>query len=126
MTNPSIKILIVDDFVTMRKIIKNLLGQLGYKNVHEAEDGAIAWAKLIKENFDLILADWDMPEMNGLDLLKKIRASENNKNTPFLMITANADEDNYVEAIQAGANNYILKPFKEDTLEEKINMIFRH
>ncbi len=124
MADASLKILIVDDYFDMRKILKSLLNQLGYKNIYEAEDGDIAWAKLIKENFDLILADWNMPKMNGLDLLKNIRGSENCKNTPFVMITAKANKSSIVAAIQAGANDYIVKPFKADDLEEKINKIF--
>ena len=126
MADARMKILIVDDNFYMRKILKRLLLQLGYINIHEAEDGDTAWAKLKKENFDLILADWNMPKMNGLDLLKNIRASENCKNTPFVMITAKANKNSIVAAIQAGADDYIVKPFKADALEEKINKIFGH
>jgi len=126
MADTRMKILIVDDYFDMRKILKSLLSQLGYKNIYEAEDGDTAWAKLNKENFDLILADWNMPKMNGLDLLKNIRASENCKNTLFVMITAKANKNSIVAAIQAGANDYIVKPFKADALEEKINKIFGH
>ncbi len=124
MTDTSIKILIVDDFATMRKIIKNLLGQLGYKNVHEADDGSTALVMLKKERFDLIIADWNMPQMSGLDLLKIIRENENYKNTPFVMVTAEANKNNIVAAIQAGANDYIIKPFNSITLQEKIKKIF--
>ncbi len=120
----SMKILIVDDFATMRKIIKNLLGQSGYKNVHEADDGSTALVMLKKERFDLIIADWNMPQMSGLDLLKIIRENENYKNTPFVMVTAEANKNNIVAAIQAGANDYIIKPFNANTLQEKIKKIF--
>jgi len=120
----SIKILVVDDFATMRKIIKNLLGQLGYKNVHEADDGSTALVMLKKERFDLIIADWNMPQMSGLDLLKTTRRNENYKNTPFVMVTAEANKNNIVAAIQAGANEYIIKPFNANTLQEKIKKIF--
>ena len=120
----SIKILVVDDFATMRKIIKNLLGQLGYKNVHEADDGSTALVMLKKERFDLIIADWNMPQMSGLDLLKTTRRNEKYKNTPFVMVTAEANKNNIVAAIQAGANEYIIKPFNANTLQEKIKKIF--
>jgi two-component system chemotaxis response regulator CheY len=120
----NIKILVVDDFATMRKIIKNLLGQLGYKNVHEADDGSTALVMLKKERFDLIIADWNMPQMSGLDLLKTTRGNENYKNTPFVMVTAEANKNNIVAAIQAGANEYIIKPFNANTLQEKIKKIF--
>jgi len=120
----SIKILVVDDFATMRKIIKNLLGQLGYKNVHEADDGSTALVMLEKERFDLIIADWNMPQMSGLNLLKTTRDNENYKNTPFVMVTAEANKNNIVAAIQAGATDYIIKPFNANTLQEKIKKIF--
>ena len=120
----SIKILVVDDFATMRKIIKNQLGQLGFKNILEADDGSTALIMLKKERFDLIIADWNMPRMSGLDLLKSARGDENYKNTPFVMVTAEANKNNIVAAIQAGANDYIIKPFNVNTLQEKIKKIF--
>jgi len=120
MADGSMKILVVDDFATMRKIIKNLLGQLGFKNVHEADDGATALAILKKDHFDLIICDWNMPKMSGLELLKTTRGMEDYKKTPFVMVTAEANKNNIVAAIQAGANDYIVKPFNANTLQEKI------
>jgi two-component system chemotaxis response regulator CheY len=125
MTNERMKILLVDDFSTMRKIIKNLLGKLGYKDIHEADNGATALAKLDDENFDFIIADWNMPKMSGLDLLKILRGDENYKNTPFMMITSEANKNNILEALKAGANDYIVKPFKGEALQEKFTIIFR-
>ncbi len=124
MVDANMKILIVDDFATMRKILKKQLKQFGYSNIHEADDGVTALAKLKKERFGLIIADWNMPEMGGLDLLKNARADENHKNTPFLMVTAEAGKNAIIAAIQAGANDYLVKPFNESTLEEKLKRIF--
>ena len=124
MVDANLKILIVDDFATMRKILKKLLKRFGYGNIHEADDGVTALAKLKKERFDLIIADWNMPEMSGLDLLKNARADENHKNTPFLMVTAESGKNAIVAAIQSGANDYLIKPFNERSLEEKLKRIF--
>ena len=124
MTDTSIKILIVDDFATMRKIIKNLLGKIGYHDVHEVENGQVALEKLKSCNFNFIIADWNMPEMNGLDLLKIIRKDEKYKEIPFMMVTAEANKNFIVAAIQAGASDYIIKPFNADTLQEKIKRLF--
>jgi len=118
------KFLIVDDFSTMRRIVRNLLKELGFLNVDEAEDGAIALAKLTSEHFDFVVTDWNMPNMDGLTLLQKIRADSQIKHLPVLMITAEAKKENIIAAAQAGANGYIVKPFTAATLSEKLNKIF--
>jgi two-component system chemotaxis response regulator CheY len=125
----SMKILIIDDMSTMRKIIKNMLTQIGFKNLTEADDGATAWpliqeALTTGEPYEFIVSDWNMPQMTGLDLLKKIRADERIKATPFLMITAEAEQGNVVVAVKAGVSNFIVKPFSAQTLKEKIDKIF--
>ena len=117
-------ILVVDDLATMRRIIKNLLTQLGFKNMDEAEDGAAALQKLKKGNFDFLITDWNMPNMTGLQLIEAVRADERLKPLPILMITAEAKKENVIAAIKAGANNYIVKPFPAEVLEEKIEKIF--
>ena len=118
------KILIVDDFPTMRRIIKNLLKDLGFENVDEAEDGAMGLEKLRKGNFDFVVSDWNMPNMDGLEMLKAIRADPNLSKLPVLMVTAEAKKENIIAAAQAGANGYVVKPFTAATLEEKLNKIF--
>lgn len=118
------KVLIVDDFATMRRIVKNILTQIGFKNFIEADDGSTAWEILQKERVDLILADWNMPKMTGIELLKKVRADERFKDLPFLMVTAEAQKENIVEAVKARVSNYIVKPFTPETLSEKIEKIF--
>jgi two-component system, chemotaxis family, chemotaxis protein CheY len=117
-------ILVVDDMATMRRIIKNLLSQLGFKNTAEAEDGAVALQKLKKGHFDFVITDWNMPNMTGLQLIEAIRGDENMKHLPILMITAEAKKENVIAAIKAGANNYIVKPFPAEVLQEKIGKIF--
>lgn len=124
MVQKSIKILIVDDFPTMRRIIKNLLKDLGYENVDEAEDGAIALEKLRNGNFEFVVSDWNMPNMDGLDMLKAIRADASMARLPVLMVTAEAKKENIIAAAQAGASGYVVKPFTAATLEEKLNKIF--
>ena len=124
MPDPGIRILIVDDFSTMRRIIRNILKQLGYENVDEAENGADAYEKLDVEKFDFIITDWNMPVMDGLGLLKKIRSDPAMKTMPVLMVTAEAEKDKVVTAIQAGINNYIVKPFTAEVLKEKMDKIF--
>ena len=124
MIKKTMKILIVDDFPTMRRIIKNLLKDLGFENVDEAEDGAMGLEKLRDGNFELVISDWNMPNMDGLALLQNIRADSNLAKLPVLMITAEAKKDNIVAAAQAGANGYVVKPFTAATLEEKLNKIF--
>ena len=120
----NMKVLLVDDFATMRKIVRNILGQLGIKNVDEADDGSTALPKLKQNKYDIIISDWNMPKMTGLDLLKAVRADENLKSLPFLMVTAEALKDNIVAAAQAGISDYVVKPFTAATLEEKLKKIF--
>ncbi len=117
------KFLVVDDFSTMRRIIRNLLKELGYNNVDEAEDGSMALAKLKRENFDFIVSDWNMPVMDGLELLKAVRADPKLTHIPMLMVTAEAKKENIIAAAQAGASSYVVKPFTAATLDEKITKI---
>jgi two-component system chemotaxis response regulator CheY len=126
MPDPNIKILIVDDMAAMRKILKTLLAQLGYKNVDEAEDGKQA-LEILKQNPDkygLVITDWNMPNMTGIELVQEIRKDEKLKHLPILMVTAEAKKENVLMAIKAGVNNYIVKPFTAETLKEKIEKIF--
>jgi len=118
------KILVVDDFSTMRRIVKNLLGDLGFKNIEEADDGNTALPKLQSGNFDFLVTDWNMPGMTGIDLLKAVRADPNLSSLPVLMVTAESKREQIIEAAQAGVNGYVVKPFTAGTLEEKINKIF--
>jgi len=120
----NMKILIVDDFSTMRRIIKNLLRDLGYNNTAEADDGSTALPQLMNGSFDFLITDWNMPNMAGIDLLKAVRADARLKDMPVLMVTAEAKRDQIVEAAQAGVSGYIIKPFTADTLREKIDKIF--
>jgi len=122
--NTNMKILVVDDFQTMRRIIRNYLRQLGFNNVEEAEDGDVALEKLNDGQFDFVITDWNMPKMTGIDLLKKIRTENNFKNIPVLIITAEAEKENVVQAAQAGVNDYIVKPFTPEVLQNKIEKIF--
>jgi two-component system chemotaxis response regulator CheY len=119
-----IKFLVVDDFSTMRRIVRNLLKELGFTNVDEAEDGAVAWQKLQAGGFDFVITDWNMPNMDGLTLLQTIRGDANFKALPVLMITAEAKKENIIAAAQAGASGYIVKPFTAATLNEKLQKIF--
>lgn len=118
------KILIVDDFSTMRRIIKNLLRDLGFTNTQEADDGSTALPMLQNSDFDFLITDWNMPNMPGIDLLKAVRADDNLKSLPVLMVTAEAKRDQIVAAAEAGVNGYIVKPFTAETLKEKIEKIF--
>lgn len=124
MSNLKMKILIVDDFSTMRRIIKNILKQLGYSNIIEADDGSSALTLLKKDKIDFIVSDWNMPKMSGLDLLKVIRSDEKLKSIPFLMVTAEAQKEKIMKALQEGVDNYIVKPFTAEILKEKIDKIF--
>lgn len=124
MVQKSIKILVVDDFPTMRRIIKNLLKDLGFENVDEAEDGVMALEKLRNNSFEFVVSDWNMPNMDGLTMLKQIRADEKLAKMPVLMVTAEAKKENIIAAAQAGASGYVVKPFTAATLEEKLNKIF--
>jgi two-component system chemotaxis response regulator CheY len=121
----SIKVLIVDDFATMRRILKNILKQLGFKNLVEADDGTTAWEALEGQKIDLIISDWNMPKMTGLELLKKVRASDAHKGTPFLMVTAEAQKQNVIEAVQAGVSNYVVKPFTAEAISDKLKKILK-
>ncbi len=119
------KILVVDDFSTMRRIVKNILKQLGFERMEEAEDGQQAYNKLTSEGgFQFVVSDWNMPNMDGLDLLRKVRANPELKDMPFLMITAEAEKHKVIEAIKAGVSNYVVKPFTAEVLKEKLDKIF--
>ncbi|MGQ9830636.1 MAG: chemotaxis response regulator CheY [Thermochromatium sp.] len=118
------KILIVDDFSTMRRIIKNLLRELGFNNTAEADDGSTALPMLKSGGFDFLITDWNMPNMEGIALLKAVRADPMLKSLPVLMVTAEAKREQIIEAAQAGVNGYIVKPFTAETLKEKIDKIF--
>jgi len=122
--NKNMKILIVDDFSTMRRIIKNLLRDLGYTNMAEADDGITALPMLQNSNYDFLVTDWNMPGMQGIDLLKAVRNDPKLAGLPVLMVTAESKRDQIVEAAQAGVNGYIVKPFTAATLKEKIDKIF--
>jgi len=123
-TNKNMRILIVDDFSTMRRIIKNLLNDLGYTNTAEADDGNTALTALGQGGFDFVVTDWNMPGMTGIELLKAIRADDRFKTLPVLMVTAEAKREQIIEAAQNGVNGYIIKPFTAQTLEEKLGKIF--
>ena len=118
------KFLVVDDFSTMRRIVRNLLKELGFANVQEAEDGVDALNKLRSEPFDFVVSDWNMPNMSGIDMLKEIRADANLKHLPVLMVTAEAKKENIILAAQTGASGYVVKPFTAATLDEKLKKIF--
>lgn len=120
----NMKILVVDDFSTMRRIVKNLLRDLGFTNTHEADDGSTAWPMLQSGDYDFVVTDWNMPGMTGIELLQKIRADERLKSVPVLMVTAEAKRDQIVAAAQAGVNGYVVKPFTAAALKEKIEKIF--
>ncbi|WOT06266.1 chemotaxis response regulator CheY [Shewanella youngdeokensis] len=120
----NMKILVVDDFSTMRRIIKNLLRDLGFSNTQEADDGSTALPMLQKGDFDFVVTDWNMPGMQGIDLLKAIRADDNLKHLPVLMVTAEAKREQIIAAAQAGVNGYVVKPFTAATLKEKLDKIF--
>ena len=124
MADPKMKFLVVDDFSTMRRIVRNLLKELGFTNVDEAEDGAVALQKLNTGQFDFVVTDWNMPNMDGLTLLQTIRQTPHLKHLPVLMITAEAKKENIIAAAQAGASGYIVKPFTAATLNEKMTKIF--
>lgn len=126
MPDKNLRFLVVDDFSTMRRIVRNLLKELGFANVEEAEDGAVALQKLKAGGFDFVISDWNMPNMDGLTLLQTIRADERLKKLPVLMVTAEAKKENIVAAAAAGANGYVVKPFTAATLDEKLNKIFQN
>ena len=123
--DPTMKILVVDDMVTMRRIVKNILKQLGFANVDEAENGQEALQKLRADTYGFVVSDWNIPVMTGIDMLRAIRADAKLKAIPVLMVTAEAQQSNLVEAVQAGVSNYIVKPFTAETMQEKIGKIFK-
>ncbi|ADL55046.1 MAG TPA: chemotaxis protein CheY [Gallionella sp.] len=122
----STRFLVVDDFSTMRRIVRNLLKELGFVNVQEAEDGVEALKKLRAETYDFVVSDWNMPNMTGIELLREIRADAKLKHLPVLMVTAEAKRENIIEAAQAGASGYVVKPFTAATLDEKLKKIFQN
>ena len=124
MASPNTKFLVVDDFSTMRRIVRNLLKDLGYTNVDEAEDGVMGLSKLRSGSFDFVISDWKMPNMDGLTMLQNIRADAALAHLPVLMVTAEAKKENIIAAAQAGANGYVVKPFTAATLDEKLGKIF--
>lgn len=120
----NMRVLIVDDFATMRRILKNILKQIGFKNISEADNGKTALKELKNERFDLVLCDWNMPEMPGIELLNQVRSDEQLKGIPFVMVTAEAKKENILEAVKAGVSSYIVKPFTAETVSEKLKKIF--
>jgi len=124
MPDKNLRFLVVDDFSTMRRIVRNLLKELDYTNVEEAEDGVVALQKLKSGNYQFVVTDWNMPNMTGIELLRAIRTDDSLKHLPVLMITAEAKKENIVAAAQSGASGYIVKPFTAATLEEKLGKIF--
>jgi two-component system chemotaxis response regulator CheY len=125
MSQETMKFLVVDDFSTMRRIVRNLLKELGFTNIEEAEDGAVALAKLKGGGFDFVISDWNMPNMTGIELLRAIRGDAALSSLPVLMITAEAKKENIIEAAQAKASGYIVKPFTAAVLDEKLSKILK-
>lgn len=121
--NTDIKVLIVDDYNTMLRIIRNLLNQIGFKDIEEAADGEAALEKFKQAEFGLVISDWNMEPMSGYDFLKAVRAGSHNKDVPFIMITAESKTENVIKAKQAGVSNYIVKPFNAETLKGKIESV---
>jgi len=121
----SMKVLVVDDFATMRKIVRNILKQIGFEDITEAEDGNAALRVLKGDKIGLVVTDWNMPNMSGLELLHEIRRDAQTKNIPVLMVTAEGLKENVMEAVKAGVNNYVVKPFTAEVLQEKIETIFK-
>jgi two-component system chemotaxis response regulator CheY len=123
MINKDLKILVVDDFSTMRRIVKNLLRQIGYTNIEETEDGAQAYAKLKNGGFNFVISDWNMPNMDGLDLLEKVRSDPELKDLPILAVVAEYEKEKVIAAMKIGLNNYIIKPFTGEVFKEKMDKI---
>ncbi len=121
----NMKIMVVDDMSTMRRIVKNVLKQIGFTNIEEAENGKDAFEKIKQGGFGFVVSDWNMPVMTGIDLLRAIRADEALKTLPVMLVTAEAQKENIIEAVQAGVSNYIVKPFTAEQIQEKINKIFK-
>ena len=126
LADKSVPVLIVDDYRTMLRIIRNLLKQIGFDNVEEATDGAEALAKLRAGRFGLVISDWNMEPMTGLQLLQEVRADPKLKSTPFIMVTAESKAENIVAAKQAGVSNYIVKPFNAETLKSRVEKVLEH
>lgn len=124
MADKNMRILIVDDFSTMRRMVRNMLAEIGFENTVEAQDGAIGWEVLKQEKIDLVICDWNMPNVEGIELLRMVRADADLKETPFVMVTAEGNKDNVVSAVQEGVSGYILKPFAAQKLEEQITSLF--
>ena len=120
----SMKVLIVDDFATMRRILKNIMKQIGFSDITEADNGKNALKALKSDKIDLVLCDWNMPEMAGIDVLNAVRADNDLKDTPFIMVTAEAQKENILEAVKSGVSSYIVKPFTAETVEEKLQKVF--
>lgn len=125
MFDPKTKVLIVDDMLTMRKIVSKILRELGFINITEAQDGEEAWEKAQSGNFGLIISDWNMPKCTGLEFLKRVRASHELKHTPFLLVTAEAESAQVAEAIKSGVDQYVVKPFSKDGLKAKLEMTYK-
>lgn len=123
MSEQKMRFLIVDDFQTMRRIVRNILRQLGFENFEEAEDGEQAFSKLKAGGFDFVISDWNMPNVDGITLLKRVRSDPALKDMPFLMVTAEAEKDKVVEAIRSGVSNYVVKPFTAEVLKEKMDRV---
>ncbi len=121
----NMKVLVVDDMASMRRILKNVLKKIGFKNIFEADDGFAALEELEKNKIDLIISDWNMPQKTGIELLKDIRDSEKYKATPFLMVTAEGQKQNVIEAVQAGVSQYVVKPFTPEQIVEKLDIMFK-
>ena len=124
MIDTGIKVLVVDDMSTMRRIVKNVLRQIGFSDIVEAENGQDALTKLKAGGFGLVVSDWNMPVMQGIELLRAVRADADLKTLPFLMVTAEAQKENLIEAVQAGVSNYVVKPFTAEVLQGKLEKIF--
>ncbi|HSF10830.1 MAG TPA: chemotaxis response regulator CheY [Nitrospirales bacterium] len=124
MIDTGIKVLVVDDMSTMRRIVKNVLRQIGFSDIVEAENGQDALTKLKAGGFGLVVSDWNMPVMQGIELLRAVRADAELKTLPFLMVTAEAQKENLIEAVQAGVSNYVVKPFTAEVLQGKLEKIF--
>jgi two-component system chemotaxis response regulator CheY len=122
--NKNMPIIIVDDYKTMLRIVRGLLNQLGFNNIDEATDGAVAWDMIQKKPYGLIISDWNMEPMSGFELLKKVRTNEKTMQLPFIMVTAESKTENIIAAKQAGVSNYIVKPFNAETLKQKMQAVF--
>ncbi len=120
----NMNVLVVDDFSTMRRILKNILKELGFANISEADNGKNALKELKKNEYGLVLCDWNMPEMSGLELLAAVRGDETLKGTPFVMVTAEAQKENILEAVKAGVSSYVVKPFTAETIGGKLEKVF--